>query len=294
MTDPDTPSVARAASATAERIADPSGRMYHIGLAPGEVAPFVLLVGDPDRAARVSERFDTVEITRSNREYVTYTGRYQGLAISVMGTGMGAGNMEIAVVELCQVVERPTLIRCGTSGSLQPQVDLGHLVVTSGAVRLENTSTAFVEPGFPAVAHHEVVSALLWACADTGHPHHLGLTATAPGFYGAQERHVPGFAPRTEGRLDALAAQNVLNLEMEVSTLLCLAAYRGLRAGAVCGILANRPKDTFVSFDDKKTVEARAVDVALAAFVRLARIDRLRGEAPFFHPGLCTQDAPGR
>lgn len=278
-------------TATADRIADAEGRMYHIGLAPGEVAPYVLLVGDPKRADRVAERFDAVACTRTNREYVTHTGTYRGLRLSVMGTGMGTGNMEIAVVELCQVVEAPTLLRCGTSGSLQPHVDLGHLVVTTGAVRLEDTSTAFVDPGFPAVAHHEVVGALLWACADAGHPHHVGISATAAGFYGAQERRVPGFAPRLSGRLDALAAQNVLNLEMEISTLLSLAAYRGLRAGAVCGILANRPAGTFVSFEGKEETERRAIDVALDAFVRLARIDAAKGDAPHFHPGMAVSEA---
>lgn len=78
------------------------GRQYHIGLAPGEVAEHILLVGDPDRARRVASRFDDVEFERSSREYVSLTGTHKGLRVTVMGTGMSTANTEIAVIELCQ------------------------------------------------------------------------------------------------------------------------------------------------------------------------------------------------
>ncbi|HEY8378415.1 MAG TPA: hypothetical protein VIK91_18085, partial [Nannocystis sp.] len=72
-------------SATVVR--DAEGRQYHIGLAPGEVADSVILVGDPERAYRVAAMFETVELERKNREYVTITGVHEGLRVSVMGTG---------------------------------------------------------------------------------------------------------------------------------------------------------------------------------------------------------------
>ena len=75
---------------------DGDRRQYHIGLAPGEVAESILLVGDPARAVRVSGLLDEIELERRNREYVTFTGRHRGLRVTVMATGMGADNTEIA------------------------------------------------------------------------------------------------------------------------------------------------------------------------------------------------------
>jgi uridine phosphorylase len=93
---------------SAERVRDEQGRQYHIGLAPGEVARYIMLVGDPARATRVAGLFDSVELERRNREFVTYTGVHSGLRVTVMGTGMGGGPTEIAVVELCQLVDAPS------------------------------------------------------------------------------------------------------------------------------------------------------------------------------------------
>ena len=104
-------------SATVVRTSE--GRQYHIDLAPGEVARHIVLVGDPERARRVAQRFEDVEFERVHREYVTLTGTHRGLRMTVMGTGMGPACTEIAVVELCQIVDRPLMIRCGSTGALQ-------------------------------------------------------------------------------------------------------------------------------------------------------------------------------
>ena len=90
---------------SAERIQDSEGRQYHIGLAPGEVEQRILTCGDPARAKRISERFDTVRISRIQREFTTFTGTFEGVPVTVMATGIGCDNTEIAVIELCQIVE---------------------------------------------------------------------------------------------------------------------------------------------------------------------------------------------
>ena len=150
---------------SSEIVETAGGRQYHIGLAPGEVAEYMILVGDPERARTVSELFESVELERSNREYLSFTGTHQGLRVTVMGTGMGTGNTEIAVVELCQCFPEgnlPTMIRCGSTGALQHAMNLGDLVISKGALRMENTSTFFVDEGFPALADAE--------CATPGMP----------------------------------------------------------------------------------------------------------------------------
>lgn len=271
---------------SAERVRDAEGRQYHIALAPGEVARHIILVGDPERARRVAARFERVELERTNREYITITGVHEGLRVSVMGTGMGTGSTEIAVVELCQIVERPVMIRCGSTGALQPGMRLGDLVVSQGAVRLENTTAYYVEEGYPAVADAQVVLALAAAADAGGHPFHVGITATAPGFYGAQGRAIEGFSPRFPDIVERLARQGVKNLEMETSCLLTLAALRGFPAGAVCAVYATRTDNVFITPAQKDAAELACVSTGLRALHLLDAMERARGERPVWHPGL--------
>lgn len=272
---------------------DPQGadnRQYHIGLRPGEVAPSILLVGDPNRARRVAEQhFDRHGEAICEREYVTFTGEYQGVPMTVMGTGMGTANTEIAVIELCQLfddVGAIAMIRAGSCGALQPSIGLGDLIITQGAYRLEDTSLAFVGAGYPAVAHPEAVLALLRAADEAGRAHHLGITATAAGFYGAQGRSVSGFESRMPEVEARLAREGISNLEMECSTLLTLATLRGFRAGAVCAAYANRVADTFIAPDDKAEAEAACIRVGLDALVHMRALAEARGDRPCWHPGL--------
>ena len=186
-----------------------------------------------------------------------------------MATGIGCDNTEIAVVETCQIVEEPTFIRIGSCGALQPEIEIGDLVISTGAVRLESTSTFFVHEGFPAVAHYDAVQALVEAAEDSGYRHHVGITATAAGFYGAQGRKGLGFEPRDPELPEKLAKMGVKNFEMEASALFTLCAMRGFVAGAVCTAFANRPRNEFVGKDEKETAEDRAIDVGLAAIQML-------------------------
>lgn len=271
---------------SAERVVTRAGRQYHVGLAPGEVAPRILLCGDPKRAERTASLFDSVRCERRNREYVTLTGKYRGLDLTVMGTGIGPDNIEIAVIELAQVVKNPTFLRIGSCGALQKEIRLGDLVVSTGAVRLENTSTYFVPEGYPAVANYEVVVALLSACSSLGFRHHAGLTASAPGFYGAQSRNIPGFPPRYPDLPGSLARVGVMNLEMEISALLTLASVGGFRAGAVCAIYAQRQQNRFIEPAEKDRAELRCIQTGLAAFEQLERMDesKRRGRRRYWHP----------
>lgn len=256
---------------SAEVVKTADGRQYHIGIAPGEVAPFILMCGDPARVKLVAGFFDKIECECSYREYLTITGKYKGIPISVMATGMGPDNTEIALVELSQVVKSPTLIRIGTSGGLKKETKLGDLVISTGAVRLENTSTYFVHEGYPAVAHYEVVAALVKAASKERLKFHTGLTATAPGFYGAQGRKTPFFTPRDVNIDEKLAGMNVLNMEMEASTLFILSNLAGFRAGAVCAVIAERDANVFITKDMLKVAEMNCIKTGLGAVEILAK-----------------------
>jgi len=272
--------------ASADVVKTEEGKQYHVGVKPGDIAPFILLVGDPARADKVATRFSEVAVRRANREYVTITGTFEGAPLTVTATGIGTDNTEIAVVELSQCVENPTFIRIGSSGALRDGMKLGDLVVSTGAVKLEATSNYFVPEGYPSVAHHEVVLALVEAAARVGARHHVGLTATACGFYGAQARKVPGFPVRFPELPEQLGALGVLNFEMEASLLFTLAQLRGVRAGAVCAIYANRKENEFVDTDAKDKAEASCIACGLEAVRVLRAMDGKRGKEARWRPSL--------
>ena len=262
------------------RVALPVGeRQYHIGLGPGELAEYILLPGDPDRTARIAARLDSIELERRNREFATVTGSYRGLRISVISTGIGTDNVEIVVAEVLAITERPTFIRVGSCGSLQPEIELGDLIVTSGAVRLEATTSFFVHDGYPAVADYEAVAALVEAAARLGHRAHVGITATAPGFFGAQGRPIPQLPIRYPDLAEEMARQRVLNFEMEASALLVLAGLAGSRAGVVCAVYAQRSTGDFVAGEAKEQAEVACVETGLEGLLILAEMDRQRQDA---------------
>ena len=244
-------------------------RQYHLGVGKGDVAPRVLLVGDPDRAERVARHFERRLGEWRHREYVTITGTYRGLPITVTGTGIGPDNTEIAVIELAQCRRDLTLIRVGTCGGLQRGTRLGDLVVSTASVRLEATTRFFVPEGFPAVADLAVTQALVEACRESGARHHVGITASAPGFYGAQSRRVPGFTPLFADVPGDMARLGVLNFEMETSALFTLASIGRLRAGAVCVVYAERRTGRVIRARDRAAAEASAIGVGLRAFEHL-------------------------
>jgi uridine phosphorylase len=253
-------------------------RQYHIALERGELAEYILLVGDPGRVAKVASRWDGIEVERSNREITTATGSYRGMRISCMSTGMGTDNVEIVLAEVMEITDAPTLVRIGSSGALQPEIGLGDLIVSTGAVRLENTTDFYVHPGFPAVAHRDVVWALETACHEAGHPYHVGLTATASGFYAPQGRQMRTLPVRYPELADELRRQRVANLEMESSALFVLAHLAGLRSGTICAAYAQRTDGTFLEGAAKEAAEARCIDAGLAGIHLLWQVDTAGGD----------------
>lgn len=259
-------------------------RQYHIDLAPGEVADYILLPGDPARTDRIADMLDAVEVRRRNREFNSVTGTHRGLRISVVATGIGTDNVEIVLAEILAIAERPpTLIRIGSCGTLREDIGLGELIITTGAVRLESTTRYYVEEGYPAVADYSVVAALLEAAHRTHTPAHLGLTATAPGFYGPQGRPIPQLPIRYPDLAERLARQGVVNFEMEASAVLTLAMLAGCRAGVVCTVFAQRKTGEFVMEGQKQAAEGSVIDTGLEALHVLADMDAQRARSGEMH-----------
>lgn len=250
---------------SAELVQDAQKRMYHLGVRPQDISPVILLCGDVNRPERVAKRFEKIRYRGQNREYVTISGMYRGRAVTAMSSGIGPSSIEIVMTELAQISKNPTIIRIGTCGGFQKHVRCGDVVISTAAYRMEDTSLKLVEPGYPAVAHYQLVSALERAARKRKVRHHVGITATSSGFFAGQGRAVAGFEPRESNFVSKLERLNILNCEMESSTIFTMAAIKGWRAAAICAVVANRVRNEFISPAGYEKAEAAAIDVALAS-----------------------------
>jgi uridine phosphorylase len=261
---------------------------YHLAVGPDDVADTVLLPGDPERIEKITDQWQGSEMVAEHREFRTATGEYDGVPVSATSTGIGSPSAAIAVEELARVgVE--TFMRVGSCGAIQPEMAVGDLVITSGAVRQEGTSHEYVREDYPAAADDRVVAALVAAAERLDYDYHVGVTASTDSFYAGQGR--PGFegfeAAGSEELVAELKDAGVLNFEMEASAILSLANLYGLRAGAVCTVYANRVTGEF-----RTEGENRAAETASLAAALLARMDERAHEAGAerWYPGLGIED----
>jgi len=231
---------------SAERPLVEGGKQYHIACKLGDLAKYLLLPGDPERVPKIASFWDEAKEIAYHREFRSFTGRYKGVSLSAMSSGIGPSCVAIVVNEAASIgVE--TFMRVGSTGAIQRDIRCGDLVISTAAVRLDGTSHHYVMPEFPAVASYEVVMALIEAAESLGVEYHVGVTATTSDFYAGQARRPHGdfLQPQRSDIISSLQKAGVLNFEMEAATLFVLSNLFKLRAGAVCAVYANRCTDTF-------------------------------------------------
>lgn len=270
-------------SATAPVI---GGKQYHIDCKSGDVAPSILIPGDPQRVAKIASLWDSSKEVANHREYHTMTGEFQGVPISCTSSGIGGPSLAIAVDELCRIGVQ-TFIRVGSTGGIQKGQKLGDLVISTGAVRLDGASHDFVIPEYPAVANYEVVMALIEAAEELRVRYHVGITASTDTFYTGQSRPAyKGYLPSfKEDLYQDLQKARVQNFEMEAATLFTMASLFGKRAGAVCVVIANRVTDEFAITDE---MQKKAGLVASRAVAILAAWDKvkIKKKKQYLYPSL--------
>lgn len=251
------------------KVPQAGGLQYHTRLKPGDIPPYVLVPGDPKRVVKIASLWDKQEFVADYRQYVTYRGEYQGAKLACTSSGIGSPALAIAFDELMRVGV-DTFIRVGTCGSLQPDMHIGDLVITTGAVRLDGASKDYVIPEYPAVAHYEVVEALIAAAKKLKVKYHVGITASTDTFSVGQGR--PGFnnyLPSHKAKIfEDMQAANVKNFEMEAGCLLTLGSLYNVRAGAICVVVADRVRDKFELTD---AMEQKCAIVASEAVKILQR-----------------------
>lgn len=241
------------------------GKQPHLLVSEGDLHDVALLPGDPDRVERIADRCDDAHVVSENREYKLLNATYGGTKLTVCSTGIGSPSAAVAVEELAAVgVE--TMIRPGTTGALQRGIEIGDMVIATGATKDEGTTKRYEAVEYPAVPEYDVLSALVDAAdADTGSVH-VGPIATDDAFYAEDEAY---FSDRE--------AAGILAVEMEAAALFTLARRKGLRAGAVCTVDGNLIEGTQKGETTQEELPPKArnnvtrmIDIALEATTRLA------------------------
>lgn len=257
---------------------------YHIQCKTGDINRYVLLPGDPDRVDFIAEKWDARRYIASHREYRTYSGVIGGIKLSACSTGIGGPSSSIAIEELASL-GADTFIRLGTCGAIREGISCGELIICSGAMRQDGTSDDYIDRSYPAIAHHEVVLALIQACENLGLKYHVGVSCTTASFYCGQAR--PGFGGYEQSgfahKIEDLQNAGVMNFEMEAATILTLAGIYGLRAGAVFAVVADRNKNVleYSGIDDTIRASNEAVKI-LASW----DIQKQEKQKRFYYPGM--------
>jgi uridine phosphorylase len=261
------------AKVSAQRPETPDRKQYHIEVREGDVARTVILPGDPQRVEKISARWDSVKKVAMHRQFVTHTGVYKGIPVSACSTGIGGPGTAIVIEELANVGARD-FIRVGSCATLKKDIEIGDLIISTGAVRLDGTSKQYIRLEYPATPSYEIVLALIEAAEKLGLRYHLGISASTDSFYLGQSR--PGFGGYEQSwstsLIEEMQRANVANFEMEAATLFTIANIYGFRAGAVCAVYANRIRDEFAVRG-----EDAVIDCGNEAVRILADMDRQKG-----------------
>lgn len=260
--------------ASSELIINSDGTIFHLHLRPEQLADTVILVGDPARVAMIAAYFDEVECNVSNREFNTITGHYKGKRMTVMSTGIGIGNIDICVTELDALANidfatrtvkegfrRLTLVRLGTSGALQEDIEVGEIIFARTSVGFDSLLGYYsgrnevcdldMERDFMAHTQwRKELASPYFINADNELWEHFkdsvteGITIAAPGFYAPQGRYVRLQPSDMElnSKIESWRynGRRITNFEMEGSALAGLAALMGHRATTICTIIAQR------------------------------------------------------
>ncbi len=237
----------------------------HLLVEPGDVNEIALIPGDPGRVDRIAGQCDSSTVVAENREYKLVNATYEGTDLTICSTGIGCPSAAIAIEELHDVgVE--TVIRVGTTGALQSGIEIGDMVVATGAAKDEGTSKRYESATYPAVPDYGVLSALVDGAESRGEAVHVGPIASDDAFYAETDEYVENWE-----------AAGILSVEMEAAAVFTLARRKGMGAGAICTVDGNLVEGTQKGeTDDEELPEKardnveRAIGISLAAVVALS------------------------
>jgi len=194
----------------------------HIQCRKEDVAKMVILPGDPARVDRVAKYLDEYEEIANNREFRSIRGKYKGMEVSIVSTGIGGASACIALEELI-ACGGEYFIRIGSLGAYQENIAIGDLIIAEGAVRGEGASRMYIGESYPAVANMEITQRLKEKAMELNYTYHIGLVRSHDSFYIDDEDEVIRYWSK----------KGVLGGDMETATLLTLGRLRGAKVGAI-------------------------------------------------------------
>ena len=250
----------------------------HIKCSSGDIAPIVLIPGDPARVKKIVEYWDDAHEVASNREFLTYTGTYKGVSISATSTGIGCPSAAIAVEELANIGAQ-AFIRIGTCGALKKGIVPGSLIIPFAALRAEGTTKEYISHEFPSVADPATFRLLEESARTLSLPYTPGIVRTHDAFYEHASNILRWGAPFQDKRM-AFWKYPLVGSEMECSAVFLISMLRGLRAGAVLAVNTIEPLDEITNNSDAmyELIETpdtssgidRAIQTALSAALKIA------------------------
>lgn len=193
-----------------------------LALRPGEIYPRVLTCGDPKRAEKIAQKMEDSKCLAQNREFWTYSGKYNGVGITVTSHGVGAGGAAIVFESLVRAGAK-AIIRVGTCGGMQDGIDAGSIVIGTGAVREEGVTERMIPSSYPAICDFEIVMELEKAAKKMGIEYHKGIILTQALFY-------PSLI---ESKVKLMSKAGVVAMENEAASLLIVASLNGIKAGVI-------------------------------------------------------------
>ncbi|HIQ68640.1 MAG TPA: purine-nucleoside phosphorylase [Candidatus Faecousia excrementigallinarum] len=238
----------------------------HISAKPGDFGKTVLMPGDPLRAKFIAETFlENPVLVNNVRGVQGHTGTYKGVKVSVMASGMGMPAIGIYSHELYNGYGVENIIRVGSAGAIQENIDLYDLVLAQGACTDSNWASQFHLPGtFAPIADFQLLSEAVKAAENIGATYHVGNVNSSDVFYGD---HVG--VPEGLGSVYGLKKMGVMALEMEAAALYMNAARYGKRALCICTISDHVLKGTETTSQERQTAFTTMMRVALDVAVAM-------------------------
>ena len=238
----------------------------HISAKPGDFAKTVLMPGDPLRSKFIAENFlENPVLVNNVRGVQGYTGTYQGVKVSVMASGMGMPAIGIYSHELFTGYGVENIIRVGSAGSIQDNINLYDLVLAQGACTDSNWAKQFHLPGtFAPIADFDLLCAAVDACKAHGATYHVGNVNSSDVFYGDHEG-----VPEGLDSVYGLKKMGVMALEMEAAALYMNAARYGKRALCICTISDHVLKGVETTSQERQTAFTTMMKVALDVAVAM-------------------------
>lgn len=238
----------------------------HINAQPGDFGKTVLMPGDPLRAKFIAETFlENPVLVNNVRGVQGHTGLYKGVKVSVMASGMGMPAIGIYSHELFNVFGVENIIRVGSAGAIQENIQLYDLVLAQGACTDSNWASQFHLPGtFAPIASFELLTQAVKAAQALGCRYHVGNVNSSDVFYGD---HVG--VPEGLDSVYGLKKMGVMALEMEAAALYMNAARYGKRALCICTISDHVLKGTETTSQERQTAFTTMMRVALDVAVAM-------------------------